>query len=1032
MSRDSPAVKATDKAVRDYYSALALGAGAGIEHELGLRHAFEALLEQVARRARGWHLAREHSFRRGGRMVRPDGTLLDGFQLPRGWYEAKGPGVDLDREVRGKLDGGYPRENTLFWQPGRIILVQGAESVSYDAAEPTRLVDALRRFLEHEEPQLERWEEAVREFKDRVPELAHSLLSLIRRQEQAKGNTRFRKAFAEFLALCRTAINPNLAAEAVEEMLIQHLLTERIFRKVFDNADFTRRNAIAAEIETVIDALTSQSFSRHEFLKNLDPFYSAIETTAATLQDYSQKQAFLNTVYEQFFQGFSVKIADTHGIVYTPQPIVDFMIRSVDELLQSEFGRRLADPGVHLLDPFVGTGNFVVRVLRQIAETKKSALPAKYATELHANEVMLLPYYVASMNIEHAYFELAGRYDPFEGICLVDTFELAEDRQRSLFTVANTARVERQKRASIRVVIGNPPYNVGQLNENDNNKNRKYPAIDLRVRETYTKDSKASSKSKLDDPYIKAIRWASDRIGEEGIVALVCNSGFLDGIASDGMRKHLEKDFDAIYVLDLGGNVRKNPKISGTSHNVFGIQVGVSVNFFVRRKERTERAEIRYFRIEDGLRREAKLGILKDKETAAKVAWQVLTPDARHNWLTEGMRDEFKGFVPLGSKAASGGKKAEGVIFDLHTLGVTTARDTWAYNFDRDALAVNIARMIEAYNEHVARWPRAEREGKVLDDWVEADGRKIAWSETLKRNLERGRTADFSESAIRTSLFRPYVRSFLYYDPLLNERQRRLAEIFPTQESEAENRLMFLSDHGHRSDFACLLTNSVPEYHLCAPSDAFQGFPFYAYDPDGTHRRENVTDWALTTFRKHYGDKKIGKWDIFHYVYAVLHHPAYRERYAANLKRELPRVPFAPAFRDLARAGKRLAALHAEYEQQPEYPLEERWKAGAVLDLRVEKMKFDATAGTIAYNTWLTLVGVPPEVERYRLGHKSALGWVIDQYRVTTDARSGIVNDPNREDDPRAILRLLGQVIYVSVETVRIIESLPDLGLPEG
>ncbi len=964
-------------------------------------------------------------------MVRPDGTLLDGFQLPRGWYEAKGPGVDLDREVRGKLDGGYPRENTLFWQPGRIILVQGAESLSYDAREPTRLVDALRRFLEHEEPQLERWEEAVREFKDRVPELAHSLLTLIRRQEQAKGNTRFRKAFAEFLALCRTAINPNLAAEAVEEMLIQHLLTERIFRKVFDNADFTRRNAIAAEIETVIDALTSQSFSRHEFLKNLDPFYAAIETTAASLQDYSQKQAFLNTVYEQFFQGFSVKIADTHGIVYTPQPIVDFMVRSVDELLQSEFGRRLADPGVPLLDPFVGTGNFVVRVLRQIAETKKSALPAKYATELHANEVMLLPYYVASMNIEHAYFELAGRYDPFEGICLVDTFELAEDRQRSLYTVANTERVERQKAAPIRVVIGNPPYNVGQLNENDNNKNRKYPAIDQRVRDTYTKDSKASSKSKLDDPYIKAIRWASDRIGEEGIVALVCNSGFLDGIASDGMRKHLAQDFDAIYVLDLGGNVRKNPKISGTTHNVFGIQVGVSVNFFVRRKERTERAEIRYFRVEDGLRREVKLGILEDKETAAGIAWQVLAPDAKNNWLTEGMRDEFEGFLPLGSKEASAGKKAEGVIFELYTLGVTTNRDAWAYNFDREELAANISRMIDTYNDHVSRWPSAERQGKKLDDWVESDEKKIAWSRDLKADVGRGKTSVFDVNAIRPSLRRPFCSAFLYLDSIINEEPRNYQRVFPATIGFLENRVLVTSDRGHRASFASLMAGSVPECHLCAASDAFQGFPFYAYDTDGTNRRENVTDWALAAFREQYGDEAIGKWDIFHYVYAVLHHSAYRERYAANLKRALPRVPFAPGFWELARAGKRLAELHAEYEQQPEFPLEERWKPGAMLDLRVEKMKFDATAGTIVYNPYLTLTGVPREVERYRLGHKSALGWVIDQYRVTTDSRSGIVNDPNREDDPRAILRLLGQVIYVSVETVKIVEGLPDLGLPE-
>jgi predicted helicase len=618
------ALKPADKAVKNYYAALQGDAQLQIDHELGVRHAFESLLDSCARRFH-WTLAREYSVRRGGRTLRPDGTLLDKFRLSRGWYEAKGEGADLAREARDKLAQGYPRQNMLFWQPGRILLFQGSDALDYHIAEPARLVAALRQFFEHEEPNIERWEEAVGEFKDRVPELAESLLGLIKEEETK--NRRFRTAFEGFMQICQVAINPNLSKAAVEEMLIQHLLTERIFSKVFDNPDFARRNAVAAEIETVIDALTSQSFSRHEFVKSLDPFYRAIETTAAGIEDYNQKQGFLNTVYEQFFQGFSVKAADTHGIVYTPQPIVEFMVRSVDELLASEFGTSLAAAGVHILDPFVGTGNFLVRVLRQIAETRKSALPEKYARELHANEVMLLPYYIASMNIEHTYLELAGHYAPFEGICLVDTFELAEERQKSLFTEANTERVELQKRSPIRVVIGNPPYNVGQINENDNNKNRKYPAVDRRVRETYARDSRASSTSKLDDPYIKAIRWATDRIGEEGIVAFVCNSGFLDGIATDGMRKHLADEFDAIYILDLDGNVRKNPKLSGTTHNVFGIQLGVSINFFVRRRERREKSEIFLFRTDEAWRKEDRFQFLEEKQQGSAIEWQRLEPD---------------------------------------------------------------------------------------------------------------------------------------------------------------------------------------------------------------------------------------------------------------------------------------------------------------------------------------------------------------------------------------------------------------------
>ena len=334
-------------------------------------------------------------------------------------------------------------------------------------------------------------------------------------------------------------------------MLIQHLLTERIFRTVFDNPDFTRRNIIAREIENVIEVLIRNAFSRDEFLKPLNPFYVAIENAATLCKDFSQKQQFLNTVYEQFFQGFSVEVADTHGIVYTPQPIVDFMVNSVEQILETEFDRSLSDTGVHIIDPFVGTGNFIVRLMQDIRAT---TLAEKYHNELHCNEILLLPYYIASLNIEHEFFQRTQTYQPFEGIALADTFELLEERQTRLFTQENTERVERQKAADMFVVIGNPPYNVGQVNENDNNKNRKYPVMDARYCERRIhKTQKRRNKNALSDPYVKAILWASKRIGKEGVVAFVTNNGFLDGIAFDGMRKHLAQDFDTVYILDLVG-----------------------------------------------------------------------------------------------------------------------------------------------------------------------------------------------------------------------------------------------------------------------------------------------------------------------------------------------------------------------------------------------------------------------------------------------------------------------------------------------
>jgi len=573
-------LKSTHKPVQNYYEALRQFKTIGVAHEGAVRSAFQTLLELCSRQFQ-WKLVPEWAIRKnGGHPIRVDGALVDEYRLTHGFWEAKDTDDDLAKEVKKKIAAGYPSNNIIFQAPDRAILMQNGRVVlDEDISEADALVHALKSFFDYVPPEFEDWLDAVEHFQNQVPELGQTLKDIIERE--ASINTRFRAAFDDFFALCRQSINPNLSKEAVEEMLIQHLLTERIFRTVFNNPDFTRRNVIAAEIEKVIDALTSQAFSRDAFLQKLDRFYVAIDKTARTIEDFTQKQEFLNTVYEKFFQGFSVKVADTHGIVYTPVSIVNFMVRSVEDILQKEFGKSLSSSDVHILDPFVGTGNFIVHIMQAI---KKTALPQKYHNELHCNGVMLLPYYIASMNIEHEFFEATGTYESFEGICLVDTFELAEAKQISFFSTENTARVERQKRAPIRVVIGNPPYNAWQLNENDNNKNRRYKVMDKRVAETYAKDSKATNKNALSDPYVKAFRWASDRIGDEGIVAFVSNNSFIESLAFDGMRQNIEKDFDEVYVLDLGGNVRKNPKLSGTTHNVFGIQVGVSVNLFVRKR----------------------------------------------------------------------------------------------------------------------------------------------------------------------------------------------------------------------------------------------------------------------------------------------------------------------------------------------------------------------------------------------------------------------------------------------------------------
>lgn len=575
-------LKPSHKAVVAYYQELDAFRRLGVTHETAVRDAFQGLLKTCCAQA-GLTFVGEWKIKRKGRNpLSVDGAMVGFDELARGYWEAKDEHDDLAKEVKAKFAVGYPKDNIIFQSPSRAILYQnGRQVLDEEITRPETLVGVLKQFFEYRAPQIEKWEAAAAKFQERVPELAESVIRLI--EKERKDNKKFIAAFSEFSDIARASINPNISDKAVEEMLIQHLLTERIFRNVFDNPDFASNNIIAAEIEKVIRALTSQTFSRAEFLKSNDYFYRALEETAATIDDFSQKQSFLNSIYERFFQGFSVRVADTHGIVYTPQPIVNFMVKSVEDILQKEFGKSLSDAGVNILDPFVGTGNFMIRVMSEI---KRTRLAEKYGGELHCNEMMLLPYYIASMNIEHAFFDLTKTYQPFEGICLVDTFELAEGAQGGLFTEENTARIERQKKEKLFVIIGNPPYNVGQVNENDNNKNRKYKQIDSRVAETYVKDSKATLRNKLSDPYVKAIRYAANKVKEngEGVIAFVTNNSFLDQIAFDGMRKHLAQDFDKIYVLDLGGNVRKNPKLSGTTHNVFGIQVGVSINIFVKKR----------------------------------------------------------------------------------------------------------------------------------------------------------------------------------------------------------------------------------------------------------------------------------------------------------------------------------------------------------------------------------------------------------------------------------------------------------------
>jgi predicted helicase len=676
-------------------------------------------------------------------------------------------------------------------------------------------------------------------------------------------------------------------------------------------------------------------------------------------------------------------------------------------------------------------------------------LPRVYKEQLFANEVMLLPYYIAALNIEHAYFERTDTYEPFEGLCFVDTLDMTEDEYVALFTQENTERIRRQKKTPITVVIGNAPYNAWQLDQNDNNKNRKYPAVEQAIKATYVAASKATNKNALWDPYVKFFRWATDRLRkQDGIVCFVSNNSFVDQIAFDGMRKHLAQDFTRIYHVHLEGNVRHNPTLAGTTYNVFGIQVGVGITLAVRCSKHTDRS-VFFHRIDKLLRREEKLAQLAKLREITTTPWTEVTPDSKSTWLVPAHAGTYADGLSIGDKSSKASDDPNpATIFKTYGRGVATCRDATVYEFERGALGDRVRKFIEDYNGEVDRYKRSGSLDDV-DGFVKYE--LLKWSRDLKVDLSEGVYAEFADGKVRKSLFRPFCKVWLFFDNVLNEEVYVFPHIFPTERTEEENIAIAVSDIAYRANvFSTLMTRSICDLHLCATTDGHQCFPFYVYDEDGGNRRENITDWALEQFRTHYGDAKITKWDIFYYVYGLLHHPGYRTKFADNLKHELPRIPFAPeispaypdgrgssrkndrrpaesGFWAFADAARKLATLHLDYEKLEPWDLHFIETEGIPLSYRVDdKMRLSKDKTSLKVNASLTLAGIPPEVFEYRLGNRSALDWIIDQYQVTQDKRSGIRSDPNRADDPEYIVRLVGQVVRVSVETVKIVNGLPE------
>ncbi|WP_312206777.1 DEAD/DEAH box helicase [Pseudomonas kuykendallii] len=886
-----------------------------------------------------------------------------------------------------------------------------------------------------------------------IAKIARTHIDRIQGILENPANIQERAAFNAFAAELRDDLNDSITDDEIIEMLAQHLVTKPVFDALFDEYSFASHNPMSKAMQGVLDALHEHHLAKEA--DTLEKFYASVRQRAAGIDNAQGKQKIIVELYDKFFRNAFPKMTERLGIVYTPVEVVDFILHSVNHLLQQEFGQTLGSKGVHIIDPFTGTGTFITRLI-QSGLIKPEELPHKYRHEIHANELVLLAYYIAAINIEAAYHgEVIDEYTPFEGICLTDTFQMYEkDDLVSALLEDNSARRKRQKDLDIRVIVGNPPYSVGQGDANANNANVAYPSLDARIRDTYGALSEATNKNSLYDSYIRSIRWASDRIGDAGIIGFVTNAGFVEASTADGLRKCLADEFSSLYVFHLRGNARTSgEQRRKEKDNVFGMgsRAPIAISLLVKNPNAQTHGQIYFYDIGDYLSREEKLERVVSYASVVGIpSWQHVVPDEHGDWLRQ--RDNsFAQFIVLGEKD----DKSALALFANYSSGVKTQRDAWAFNSSRDKLATNIGSMIDFYNAEVGRFNVAHPglDAKVrqeeVDDFIDTDPTRISWTRALKQDLGKDRRYVFEADCLVPGLYRPFTKQWLYFNRRFNEMVYQMPRIFPG--AGKENLAINTTSVGGL--FSVLITDTLPSKFV--GEDVAQWLPLYLYEESakpakhdifaepsesGLRRRDAITDAGLAHFQAAYPGELISKEDLFYYVYGILHSPDYRERFADNLRKELPRIPAvnrADDFWAFSKAGRALADLHLNYETVEPYPLTIEAKGPLTdADYRVEKMKFakkgDKT--TVIYNHRITLKGIPDAAWDYVVNGKAALDWVMERQAVRTDKVSGIVNDANdwateTMGNPKYPLELFQRVVTVSLETQKIVNSLPALDI---
>lgn len=873
--------------------------------------------------------------------------------------------------------------------------------------------------------------------------------------------------FNEFLSELQENLNSSIGKEDAIEMLAEHMITKPVFDALFEDYEFIKNNPVSFIMQDMLDVLDEKALGKEQEI--LDKFYASVQERAKGIDNSEGKQKIVIELYEQFFKNALPKQVAKLGIVYTPIQVVDFILHSVEVVLQERFGSSLNEKGVHVLDPFTGTGTFIIQLLRSGIISKENIV-YKYTNELHANEIVLLAYYIAAVNIEETFHDIvnANKYIPFEGIVLTDTFALSENWDEENGTILskdsmlfhqNSERATKQLETDITVIVGNPPYSVGQKSGNDNNQNVSYKHLDKTLAETYVAKSKATLSRNAYDSYIKAFRWATDRVGKNGVIGFVSNGAYLDGVALDGFRQCLLEEFNSVYVFNLRGNQRTSGELSRKEGGkIFGSgsRTPVAITILVKKKGAKKDGFVRYYDIGDYLSREKKLQIISDFGSIKNIQWKYLTPNEDNDWLNQ-RNPNFINFIALGDK-----KKREKVTIysDNYASGLSTNRDVWVYNYSEKKSKENSERMIEFYNSERERCHRAFDESitqeismtepKSKETYIQNirsnDETKISWSRGLFKRFCKNETIDFCNDFRQVS-YRPFCKKILAYNSSIIEMPSRWEKIFP--EKNSDNMVICVSGAPIKKGFSVLMTDCIQDLNFMEHS---LSMPLYMYDKIDENfdrqptifdymkedvqitpkykRRCAISDVALKKYQEAYGSK-VDKKSIFYYTYAVLQSRKYVETYADNLSKEMPRIPMLDGFIRYVEIGKKLADLHINYEKQITAE-----KIGVVVNIdkpeyKVTKMKFKKQGktvlkDTIIYNDYITISNIPEKAYDYVINGKSAIEWIVERYAIKVDKASGIVDDPNTYKGGKYIFDLLLSIIDVSVKTQNLLDDMPE------